>query len=102
MSCLTAALTLAVMILMPVVFGMDDDTATNDESELLRAAAAAASLVLRRAMLKTVLKRIRNKLAKPDFLQRWSKSADQKKTPTTVKYTRLGYSLRKRKRLWHK
>ena len=37
-------------------------------------------------MLKTVLKRIRSKLAKPDFLQRWSKSADQKKTPTTVKY----------------
>ena len=90
MSCLTAALTLAVMILMPVVFGMDDDTATNDEPELLcAAAAAAASLVLRRAMLKTVLKRIRNKLAKPDFLQRWSKSADQKKTPTTVKYKRV-------------
>ena len=66
MSCLTTALALAVMILMPVVFGMDDDTATNDEStsELLCAAAAAASLVLRRRMLKTVLKRIRDKLAK--------------------------------------
>ena len=89
MSCLTAALTLSGMILMPVAFGMDDDKATNDEPELLRAAAAAASLVLRRAMLKTVLKRIRNKLAKPDFLQRWSKSADQKKTPTTVKYKRV-------------
>ena len=37
MMCLVACLiaALGVMILMPVVFGMDDDTATNDESELL-------------------------------------------------------------------
>ena len=67
MSCLTAALALAVMILMPVVFGMDDDTATNDEStsELLCAAAAAASLVVRRRMLKTVLKTLGQTLGHP-------------------------------------
>ena len=35
MPCLTAALALAVKILMPAVFGMDDDTATSQSCSAL-------------------------------------------------------------------